>query len=43
VGVRIVHSLIQCTTNFVPVRFMVFAVASLLLMVITVRNVLALF
>jgi hypothetical protein len=43
VGVRVVHSLIQCTTNFVPVRFMVFAVASLLLMVITVRNVLALF
>jgi len=43
VGVRIVHSLIQCTSNFVPVRFMVFAVSSLLLMVITVRNVLALF
>ena len=43
VGVRIVHSLIQCTSNFVPVRFTVFAVSSLLLMVITVRNVLALF
>ena len=40
---RIAHSLIQCTSNFVPVRFMVFSVASLLLMVITVRNVLALF
>ena len=33
----------QCTSNFVPVRFTVFAVASLLLMIITVRNVLALF
>jgi len=43
VGLRVVHSLIQCTSNFVPVRFVVFAVASLLLMVITVRNVLALF
>ena len=43
VGLRVVHSLIQCTSNFVPVRFMVFAVASLSLMVITVRNVLALF
>jgi hypothetical protein len=43
VGVRIAHSLIQCTSNFVPVRFSVFVVASLLLMIITVRNVLALF
>jgi hypothetical protein len=43
VGLRILHSLIQCTSNFVPVRFMVFSLASLALMVITVRNVLALF
>lgn len=42
VGLRIVHSLIQCTSNFVPVRFTVFAVASLMLMAITVRNVVAL-
>jgi len=42
VGLRVVHSLVQCTSNFVPVRFMVFAAASLVLMVITVRNVLAL-
>ena len=43
VALRIAHSLIQCTWNFVPVRFMVFALSSLTLMIITVRNVLALF
>ncbi len=43
VGLRIVHSLIQCTSNFVPVRFAVFALASLMLMAMTVRNVIALF
>jgi len=43
VGLRIAHSLIQCTTNFVPVRFFVFSASSLVLMVIAVRNTLALF
>ena len=43
VGLRIVHSLIQCTTNFVPVRFVVFVLASLALLAMTVRNVVALF
>jgi hypothetical protein len=42
VGLRIVHSLIQCTFNFVPVRFTVFAFASLVLMAMAVRNVLEL-
>jgi hypothetical protein len=42
VGLRVVHSLIQCTWNFVPVRFAVFALASITLIVIAVRNVLAL-
>jgi hypothetical protein len=42
VGLRVVHSLIQCTTNFVPLRFAVFALSSLVLMGITIRNVLAL-
>ena len=42
VGLRVVHSLIQCTSNFVPVRFFVFAGASLVLMAIAVRNVIAL-
>jgi hypothetical protein len=40
---RVIHSLIQCTSNFVPLRFMVFTAASLVLMAICVRNVLALF
>lgn len=43
VALRIGHSLIQCTANFVPVRFLVFAAASLVLMAIAIRNVLALF
>lgn len=42
VGARILHSLVQCTANFVPVRFLVFAVSSLLLMVMAVRNALVL-
>ncbi|MFL6550885.1 MAG: MAPEG family protein [Povalibacter sp.] len=42
VTLRIVHSLVQCTSNYVPVRFLVFAAATLLLMVITARNVIAL-
>lgn len=43
VALRVVHSLIQCTVNFVPVRFLVFAVATVVLLVIALRNVLALF
>jgi hypothetical protein len=43
VALRVGHSLIQCTSNFVPVRFFVFAASSLVLMVITARNVAALF
>ncbi|HEY6642826.1 MAPEG family protein [Povalibacter sp.] len=42
VGLRIAHSLIQCTSNYVPVRFLVFALASLVLMIIAARNVIAL-
>jgi hypothetical protein len=42
VGLRIVHSLIQCTSNFTPVRFAVFTLASLMLMAMTARNVVAL-
>lgn len=42
VGLRVVHSLIQCTTNFVPWRFLVFSASSVVLMVIAGRNVLAL-
>lgn len=42
VAVRVVHSLIQCTSNFVPVRFFVFVFSSLVLLVIALRDVLAL-
>ena len=42
VGLRVVHSLIQCTGNFVPLRFTVFASSSLVLMVIAARNAIAL-
>lgn len=42
VALRVIHSLIQCTWNFVPVRFFVFAASSIVLMIITVRNVLTL-
>lgn len=43
VASRLVHSLIQVTTNYVPLRFVVFNIGSLMLMVIAVRNVAALF
>ncbi len=43
VALRIVHSLIQCTSNFIPARFAVFGLASLMLMAMTVRNIIALF
>jgi hypothetical protein len=43
VALRIVHSLIQCTTNFVPVRFFIFVAGTLALMIIAGRNVAALF
>jgi hypothetical protein len=43
VALRILHSLIQCTSNFVPLRFFVFASSSLVLTAIAVRNVIALF
>jgi hypothetical protein len=42
VGIRVVHSLIQCTINYVPARFTVFSIGSIVLLVITVRGLLAL-
>jgi hypothetical protein len=41
VGLRIVHSCIQCTFNFVPLRFVTFVAGSLVLMVLALRNALA--
>jgi hypothetical protein len=43
VAIRIVHSMIQCTWNFVPVRFLVFNLGTTVLIAMTVRNVVALF
>lgn len=43
VGIRVAHSLIQATTNYVPARFLMFATGSVVLGVIMVRNVLAAF
>lgn len=42
VVLRIAHSVWQSLVNFIPVRFGLFALASLMLMVIAVRDVLAL-
>lgn len=43
VFLRVIHSLIQCTRNFVPLRFLAFAASSIVLMIIAARNVMALF
>jgi hypothetical protein len=43
VGLRVIHSLIQCTWNFVPVRFFVFVASTIVLIVMAARNVAALF
>jgi hypothetical protein len=39
---RIAHTLIQCTVNIVNLRFSVFALSTVVLMVMAVREVLAL-
>jgi hypothetical protein len=43
VGLRVAHSLIQCTANHVLSRFIVFVLASVVLMTIAGRNVIDLF
>ena len=42
VGLRVVHTLIQCTINFVNLRFSVFALSTLVLMVMAGRELLRL-
>ncbi len=42
VGLRVVHSLVQCTVNNVTLRFSVFGLSTLVLMAIAVRDVMAL-
>jgi hypothetical protein len=42
VGLRIIHSLVQGTINRVAIRFLVFALSSLVLIALCVRSVLVL-
>lgn len=42
VALRVLHSLIQALWNYVPVRFFVFISSTIVLIVMTVRNVIAL-
>lgn len=41
VGLRVMHTLIQCTVNIVNLRFLVFALSTIVLMAMTVREVMA--
>ena len=43
VGLRVVHSLIQCTINVVNLRFLVFALSTIVLMVMAGREAMAMF
>jgi len=40
VALRVVHSLVQATKNVIPVRFAVFSLGSLVLLIVLVRTVL---
>ena len=40
-GLRVIHSLIQSTVNYVPARFLVFLVSTVCLAVLTVQAVMA--
>lgn len=42
VGLRVVHTLVQCTVNNVTLRFSVFALSTLVLMAMAAREVIAL-
>jgi len=39
---RVLHSLVQATANVIPLRFLIFALASLVLLVLLVRTILML-
>ena len=43
VGLRVVHSLVQCTVNRIMVRFTVFALSTIALAVMAVRTALAVY
>ena len=42
VAVRVVHSLLQATVNFIPIRFLIFVIGSLILMALTFHAAIAL-
>lgn len=42
VGLRAIHTLIQCTINVVPLRFTVFSLSTLVLMAMAIRALMAL-
>jgi len=39
---RVIHSLVQSTVNFIPLRFAIYALATICLFVIAIRNLIAL-
>lgn len=41
VGLRVVHSLVQNTVNFVPLRFLIFTLSTLAIVAMVVRAILA--
>lgn len=41
--VRVIHSLWQCLINYVPARFFIFTAGSILLVILAIKNLLALF
>ena len=43
VGLRVVHTLIQCTVNVVNLRFLVFALSTIVLMVMAGREAMTMF
>jgi hypothetical protein len=43
VALRVVHSLVQATTNIIIVRFSVFMIASVVLLILTIRAALVVF
>jgi hypothetical protein len=43
VGLRVIHTAIQCTVNIVPLRFLVFSLSTMALMIMAGREIVALF
>jgi hypothetical protein len=43
VGLRVVHSLVQSTTNVIMVRFSIFMVSTVVLLILAIRAAIAVF